>query len=70
MRYQVRFVPDDSLPDGTRWAFVRTSGQTYLFVAQSAIDETDGRCGAISDAWNAWQSCAGREGVVPRLVAI
>lgn len=57
MRYQVRFVGDDSLPSEVQWVLARTLGQTYLFVKQSAVDPTTGRCDALSDAWEAWQ-CA------------
>lgn len=56
MRYQVRFVADGSLPGGLEWAFARTIGETYLFVTQSAIDVTTGRCDALTHAWSAWQA--------------
>jgi len=56
MRYQVRFVADGTLPSGVEWAFARTLGETYLFVTQSAIDTTTGRCEALCRAWTAWQS--------------
>jgi len=58
MRYQVRFVPDHSLPTGVEWAFARTSGETFLFVKRSAIDDATGRCDALTRAWAAWQSVA------------
>ena len=61
MRYQVRFVPNDSLPTGVEWAFARTSGETFLFVKRSAIDETTGRCDALTRAWAAWQSVEAEE---------
>jgi len=56
MRYQVRFVQDDSLPTGVEWAFARTSGETFLFVKRSAIDDVTGRCDALTRAWAAWQA--------------
>lgn len=55
MSYQVRFVQDSGLPEGVEWAFARTSDDTYLFVKQSAIDVSTGRCDALTRAWEAWQ---------------
>lgn len=55
MRYQVRFVEDDALPKEVEWVFARQAGHTYLFVKQSAICETTGRCKALSRAWEVWQ---------------
>lgn len=54
MGYQVRFVADDSLPE-VEWAFVRTPEETILFVKQSAINTTTGRCDALTRAWETWQ---------------
>lgn len=56
MRYQVRFVHDDSLPGGVEFAFVRQAGQACLFIKQSAIDADTGRCDALTRAWTLWQS--------------
>lgn len=56
MKYQVRFVEDSGLPQEVEWAFARTTGETYLFVKQSAIDPTSGRCDALTHAWEAWQA--------------
>ena len=55
MRYLVTFVSDAALPAGMAWAFARQAGSTYLFVKQSSIDVTTGRCDALTDAWEAWQ---------------
>lgn len=54
MRYQVRFVADESLPTDTTWAFAQQAGQTYLFVRQSAIDWETGQCSALDDACGYW----------------
>lgn len=56
MHYEVRFVSDHSLPEGVEWAFARQAGETILFVRQSAIDATTGRCGALDAAWSAWEA--------------
>ena len=56
MRYQVRFVDDDSLPEEVEWAFAIVSGRASLFVKQSAIDTTTGRCEALTRAWEVWQA--------------
>lgn len=69
MGYQVRFVADGSLPGGVEWAFARTARETYLFVTRSAIDETTGRCDAMSEAWTAYESMVGRSGPGPRRLA-
>ena len=66
MQYQVRFVPDHSLPEGVRWAYARQAGETYLFVKQSTIDLATGRCDAITEAWNAYEASPLRD---PSLVA-
>lgn len=55
MRYQVRFVDDGSLPIDTEWAIARVSGETYLFVKESAINHATGQCEALTHAWEAWQ---------------
>lgn len=56
MQYQVRFVDDSALPEGFDWAFARTSRDAVLFVKQSAIDASTGRCDALTRAWEAWQA--------------
>lgn len=55
MQYHVRFVDEDSLPEGVPWAFVRTPRAVYLFMKQGCIDPTSGRCQALSRAWQVWQ---------------
>lgn len=72
MRYQVRFVGNDDLPEGVEWVFARQAGHTYLFVKQSAICEETGRCKALSRAWQVWQDveiAEERSGVRPSCVA-
>ena|SRR5690349_1689006 len=59
MKYQVVFVDDSSLPVGVEWTFARQTGQTYLFVKQSAIDASTGECPALSRAWACWQKTTG-----------
>jgi hypothetical protein len=54
MCYQVRFVPDHSLPMGVMWAFATHAGETYLFVKWSAIDRRTGRCPALDRARALW----------------
>lgn len=56
MRYQVRFVRDDSLPSGVDYAFARQGGDTYLFVRHSAVDPQTGACIALTRAWECWQA--------------
>lgn len=57
MRYQVRVVPEDALPNGVAWAFAKTPTETYLFVSESALQSGVGRCDVLCEAWEAWQ-CA------------
>lgn len=61
MRYQVRFVRDESLPSGVEYVFARVAGETFLFVKQSAIDTRTGHCDALTRAWNTWQASVERE---------
>lgn len=61
MQYQVRFVADDALPAEVEWAFARQAGDTYLFVKQSAIDVTTGRCDALTRAWEVWQAAEAQD---------
>lgn len=55
MRYQVRFVENAAMPTDVEWAFARQAEDTFLFVKESAIDVTTGRCDALSRAWQVWQ---------------
>lgn len=55
MQYQVRFVSDSALPGEVDWVFARQPGETYLFVKQSAVDVSTGRCDALTRAWEVWQ---------------
>lgn len=54
--YQVRFVSDDALPEGTEYVFARVAEATYLFIRQSCINAETGRCDGLTRAWNAWQA--------------
>ena len=55
--YQVRFVEEGALPEGTEWAIARQAGRTFLFVKESAVTTSpDGCCDALSRAWKAWQA--------------
>lgn len=54
MRYQVRFVSDEALPE-VDWAFARVGATTYLFVRQSAVDVHTGECDVLTRAWETWQ---------------
>lgn len=56
MRYQVRFVSDDALPAGVEYAFARVAGATFLFIRESCINRTTGRCDGLTRAWEAWQA--------------
>jgi hypothetical protein len=56
VKYRVRIIDDDDLPEGVPWAYVRQHDRLTLVLKASAARDTEALATTLEDAWSAFRA--------------